>query len=327
MDASAFNKKMTETLPSAEARLIELIRRHAEAGSKAGVRVGIGDDAAVLEPPPDDLEMLVTTDQVIENTHFVMDKHPPGPLGAKTLARGVSDIAAMGGRPLWFTLSLATPKDLDFEWLEQFLKGMFSVIPTLAVQAYPLVGGDVARAPFFAASVTVAGAAPRGRALLRSQAKAGDGLFVSGRLGGSALGLKRLLEGAGMGDAAVRRHCSPEARLRLGASLWHWGVRACMDLSDGLSMDAGRLAESSGVAVVIEAAKVPQFPDAGLERALHGGEEYELLFTAPQGADIPTEHEGLALTRIGRVEEGAGLWVEDGSGRRPLRSAGFDHFG
>jgi thiamine-monophosphate kinase len=310
-----------------EARLIELIRRHAEAGSKAGVRVGIGDDAAVLELPPGGLEMLVTTDQVIENTHFVMDEHPPGPLGAKTLARGVSDIAAMGGRPLWFALSLAVPKGLDFHWLEQFLLGMFSVIPTNAVQAYPLVGGDVARAPFFAANVTAAGVAPEGRALLRSQAKAGDRLCVSGRLGGSALGLERLHGGAGMEDEAVRRHCAPEARLGLGSRLWEWGVRACMDLSDGLSMDAGRLAESSGVAVVIEAAKVPQFPGAGLERALHGGEEYELLFTAPEGAKIPEEYEGLALTCIGRVEEGEGLWVEDGGGRGTLRSEGFDHFG
>jgi thiamine-monophosphate kinase len=256
-----------------------------------------------------------------------MGRHPPAALGRKTIARGVSDIAAMGGLPTWFALSLCLPSSLDFEWLEQFLQEMFSVIPTFEVQSFPLVGGDVARGPFFAAQVTVAGVAPRGRALLRSAARPGDFLFVSGRLGGSALGLERLLGvGADPQDPAVLRHTSPTPRVALGRRLLEWGVASALDLSDGLSIDALRLAEASRVSVVIEAGRIPQFPEAGLDRALHGGEEYELLFAAPPCLELPSGYQGVELTRIGRIEQGAGLWLDQGGATVALEPRGFEHF-
>ncbi len=317
---------MTKTLPTRENTLIDRILGLAEGLGRTGVRVGIGDDAAVLLAGSDDEEALVTTDQVIEDTHFRRDVHPPGPLGRKTITRGLSDIAAMGGRPTWFALSLSIPADLEFEWLEQYLTEMFSVRPTLAVQAFPLVGGDVARGPFFGACVTVGGAAPRGEALLRSAARPGDELFVSGRLGGSALGFERLTAGADHRDPAVLRHTSPVARLALGQKLRELGVRAALDLSDGLSRDALRLAEASAVAVVLEAKTIPQFPGAGLERALHGGEEYELLFAAAPSVEIPAEVEGVPLTRIGRVKAGEGLWLEQSGIRQRLEPRTFEHF-
>lgn len=324
---SAFIQKMTKTLRNREDALIGRIRNLAASLGTAGVRVGIGEDCAVLEPPSAQHEILVTTDQVIENTHFIMGAHPAAALGRKTVARGVSDIAAMGGRPSWFALSLCLPQTLDPSWLEQFLRGMFSVIPTFAVQPFPLVGGDVARGPFFAAHVTVAGVAPRGGAMLRSAALPGDSVFVSGRLGGSWLGFERLAAGADLSDPAVLRHTSPTPRLALGERLRELGVRAALDLSDGLSKDASRLAEASRVAVIVESGRIPQFPEAGLERALHGGEEYELLFTAPAALQVPQEHQGVEITRIGRVEAGEGLWLERDGRREPLTPRGFEHFG
>ncbi|MEZ5361010.1 MAG: thiamine-phosphate kinase [Bryobacterales bacterium] len=318
---------MTEPLPYGEAEIITYIEGFAGRSVSPMVRIGIGDDTAVLAAETSDFETLITTDQIIENTHFIRELHPPDLLGAKTLVRGLSDIAAMGGLPRWFTLSLGLPRDLDFRWIQQFIGGMFSETPTNAVPAFPLVGGDVARAPFIAAHVTVAGAVEKGRAMLRSAAKPGDGVYVSGRLGGSALGLERLLAGAGLDDAAVQRHLRPQARIALGRRLLTLGVAACMDVSDGLSTDAGRMARASGVALVIETERLPLFPEAGLERALHGGEEYELLFAAPSKLAIPESFEELPITRIGRVEPGAGLWRESARGERlPLEPEGFEHF-
>ncbi|MCB9383907.1 MAG: thiamine-phosphate kinase [Bryobacterales bacterium] len=318
---------MTEPLPYGEAAIIAYIEGLAKECAAPQVRVGIGDDTAVLTPEDGDFEMLVTTDQVIENTHFIRDLHPPDALGAKTLVRGVSDIAAMGGLPRWFTLSLGLPREVDFHWVQQFIVGMFSETPTKAVPAFPLVGGDVARAPFIAAHVTVTGAVEQGRAMRRSAARPGDAVYVSGRLGGSALGLERLLAGTGLDDEAVQRHLRPQARVALGRELLALGVAACMDLSDGLSTDAARMARASGVALVIETERLPVFPEAGVERALSSGEEYELLFTAPRGVAVPETFDGLSVTRIGRVEAGAGVWRESGGGeRRPLEERGFEHF-
>lgn len=318
--------KMTKSIRSRENLLIDRIQQLAETLGDDGLRIGIGDDTAVVKPPSRDLEILVTTDQIIENTHFVMGVHPAGALGRKTIVRGLSDIAAMGGRPCWFTLSLCLPNIQDSHWLEQYLVEMFSVIPTFAVQAFPLVGGDVARGPFFAANVTVAGVAPKGEALLRSAARPGDSLYVSGRLGGAALGYERLSGGAALSDPAVLRHIRPTPRLALGRYLRERGVRAALDLSDGLSTDTLRMAEASSVSVVLEAGGIPQFPGAGLDRAIHGGEEYELLFSAPGTLQLPLEYQDVELTRIGRIEAGEGLWLEQNGERRRLTPQGFDHF-
>lgn len=224
---------------------IRRIQHAADNPSSSSIRVGIGDDCAVLAPLKADEELLLTTDQVIEGTHFVRDLHPPGALGRKTLARGLSDIAAMGGRPIWFLLSVCLPRDMADSWLKHYLDEMFLSIQIFYGQGgdLVLVGGDLAQGERIAAQVTVGGAVPRGRALLRNGARAGDRIFVSGELGGSALGLERLLSrDAEPSDLAVERHLRPTPRLSLGLMLRERiGASAAMDLSDGLSTDLSRM--------------------------------------------------------------------------------------
>ena len=316
----------------AESDLIRLIRDQANQLDQGCARVGIGDDAAVLRPPAAGFELLATTDQLVEGTHFNPDVHPPHALGRKTLARGLSDIAAMGGEPLWFLLSLVIPRRTDASgrcgdaWIKQYLCGLFLSTKTFGLPDFPLVGGDLASGGEFHAHVTVVGEAPEGKALLRSGARPGDRLYVSGSLGGSALGLERLLSGAGgADDPAVLRHLEPTPQLALGRFLREAGVSSAIDISDGLSTDLAHLAEASGVAAHVDADAIPRFPDSSLEQALHGGEEYELLFTAPPNASLPAAHEGAPLHRIGSIEAGEGLFLRQNGRSRPLAAGGYEH--
>jgi thiamine-monophosphate kinase len=309
---------------SVEQQIIEQIRRASRSVASRGVRIGIGDDTAVLRAPRAGLEILLTTDQVIENTHFTRENHPARALGHKTLARGLSDIAAMGGEPLSFLLSLCLPEWGRDLWLKQYIYGMFQLAKTDHV---PCVGGDVARGERFCAEVTVVGTAARGRVLRRDGARPGDLLFVSGRLGGSALGLSRLLSGESGKSAAARRHLFPQPRLALGRLLAsRLRASAAMDLSDGLSMDLGRLARSSGVGAEVDGAAVPIFPGATLEQALHGGEEYELLFTVRPGTPVPGAVDGVRLSCIGRIRKGRGMVLRTERGVERLEPCGFQHF-
>ena len=313
-------------MPRIEDRLIEHILRRTREDSGGSVRLGIGDDTAVARAPAAGEELLLTTDQIIENTHFHKQNHPPGALGHKCLARGLSDLAAMGGRPLWFLLSLALPLwSLEGKWLKNYLEGMFRLSRTSKIR---LIGGDIARADHFTSHVTAIGSAPRGRALTRSGAKPGDIVYVSGRLGGSALGFEQLEAGAGPRRRAVRRHLYPEARLELGRYL-RARVRAsaAMDLSDGLSTDLARLTKASGAGAEIQTARIPLFPGASAHQALHGGEEYELLFTAPAGTKVPPQRKGIPLTAIGRIVASPGVFSLLGGTRERLTPQGFEHFG
>ena len=307
-----------------ENALIDFIVRTMPETDRELVRVGVGDDAAVLRTPGDDVESVLTTDQVIENKHFKRI-HPPSSLGAKMLARVVSDVAAMGGRPRWYLLSLCVGEWCSSGGGEAFLRGLFQKVQALQAPGLSLVGGDLARGDQFSAHISVGGEVPSGRALLRSEAREGDSVYVSGSLGGSALGLERLLAGERPDDPAVLRHIDPEPRLGLGTALRQSGARAAMDLSDGLSIDAGRLANASGVGIELQARSIPRFPGASEEQALHGGEEYELLFTAPPGWTIPAI-EDLAVTRIGRCVSGQGVFLRRGKNLSPLVHGGFDHF-
>ncbi len=310
-----------------EDEILAWIERFHRGAADVGARLGIGDDAAVLAAPEEGCELLLTTDQIIENKHFVRSTHPADKLGGKTLARGLSDIAAMGGRPRWFLLSLALPTWVKEPWIKQYLSGMFHKAELLGVANLPLVGGDLAASDAFSACVTVGGTAPAGRALLRSGAGVGDRVWISGALGGSALGLERLTAGtAGPGDPAVDRHLDPTPRLALGPALLEAGATAAMDLSDGLSSDLERLAGASGVGVELDAAAIPRFPGADLGQALHGGEEYELLFTARPDFLPPAETGGVALTPIGRVTAEPGLRLREGDRVTRLDVRGFDHF-
>src|SRR5690606_16645661 len=206
----------------------------------------------------------------------------------KLLARGLSDLAAMGAEPVWLLLSLGLPEWVGGPWLEQFFEEMFQSIEAFNPGGeLRLAGGDLSGAERFTAHITACGEAPAGRALTRSGARSGDRIYVSGRLGGSAAGLEKILAGeVDEADPATNRHLRPTPRLALGLALREAGATAAIDLSDGLSSDLNRLAAASGVQAVAERDRVPVFPGASARQALHGGEEYELLFTAPPGAEI-----------------------------------------
>jgi thiamine-monophosphate kinase len=293
---------------------IERIRGRVGLPRGRGLVLGIGDDCAVFRPRGAPEDLLFTTDMLIEGVHFRRETHRAGDVGWKALARGLSDIAAMGGEPRFCLLSLALPPWADSRWLDGFYGGLLRLA---ARTRTPLMGGDLARAEKAMCDIVVCGAVPRGTALRRDGARAGDGIYVSGSLGGSAMGLS---QGSGNG---WRRHLHPQPRLALGRFLRaRLRATAAMDLSDGLSLDLHRLSLASGLCAEIEAP--PRFPGATLEQALHGGEDYELLFTVSARARVPRRFEGLPLTRIGVMRRGRPGAVElDGA---PLEPLGYDHF-
>jgi thiamine-monophosphate kinase len=296
------------------------------------VALGIGDDAALLRPTRG-RELVLTCDWFLEGTHFLRDKHPADSVGWKCLARAVSDVAAMGGTPRCFLLSLALPKELAGRWLDKFLGGLRRAASRFDCL---LAGGDTtASKREVLINVAVVGDVPAGRGLRRSGARVGDIIYVSGRLGEAELGL-RLLRGAkrvNLRDARLQKHFYPEARVELGRWLSEKRVAtAMMDLSDGLSSDLGRLCEASGVGAAVETTKLPVVRKAGadgLELALHGGDDYELLFTVARGKArlLPRSVGGVALTAIGEITQGREVVVvgQDGS-RRKLEPLGWDPF-
>ncbi len=309
-----------------EDQIIQMIAKLWAARDTPSVALAPGDDCGALRVPGGDLEWLVTADQVVQGRHFVRDRHPPRDLGRKALVRPLSDIAAMGGRPLCFLQTVCLPEWASRSaWHEEFQTGMRAAAEEIDLPDLALLGGDVASGDLFVATVTAIGQVEQGTALLRSGARPGDQLYVTGRLGGSAQGLEILLGQSPppLDHPAVRRHCAPSPRLRLGRSLRELPATAALDISDGLAMDANRLATASHVALVVEAERVPLFPGARLDEALVSGEEYELLFTcAPGCAGLG----GLDVTNIGRVESGSGAWLESGTERQRLAPEGFAHF-
>ena len=309
---------------SREERLIASIERLWAGRGNVGVSLAGGDDCAILHLPGIGDDLLVTSDQIVENRHFVRGRHPPRALGRKALVRSLSDIAAMGGSPLWCLQTVSLPDWATGRWHEEFQRGLLDAADVPDASDLALVGGDVSGGDRFVSTVTVIGRVKHGTAVLRSGARPGDVVYVSGLLGGSALGLELLLgEGHTDRDAAVLRHCEPSARLALGRALRRVPATAMIDLSDGLATDANRLASASGVALVLDQAAVPLFPGASARVALSSGEEYELLCTISPEREAPA---GTDLTPIGRVESGTGVWLLSTSGREPLRALGYAHF-
>ena len=297
-----------------EAELLRRIERMAP-GPGRGVVMGIGDDCAIFRPSGSKEDLLFTTDMTIEGVHFSRRTHAPEDVGWKTLARGLSDIAAMGGLPRFCLLSLAVAPWADERWIDRFYRGFLRLAQKAGVT---LAGGDLAHAERVACDIVVCGAAPRGKALRRAGARAGDAVYVSGRLGGSALGLETRR------GAAWQKHLRPEPRLALGRFLREkLRATACMDLSDGLSIDLQRLCVASGVGADI-AGPLPLFRGASVEQALDGGEDYELLFTVRPRAVVPRTFERVPLTRIGTIRKGRPGCVEYEG--QPLPAAGYDHF-
>jgi thiamine-monophosphate kinase len=312
-------------MPLSELDLIRRIRRAAESGRRKPGQ-SIGDDCAVLHPPRGH-QLLVTTDFTIEDVHFRRTWHPADSVGHRCLARGLSDIAAMGGTPHSAFLSLALPGDLPQRWVDDFVKGLLKLARQYKVN---LAGGDTAQSPAgILADVVVIGSVPSGKAVLRSGAKPGDILYVSGTLGVSVASLQQLRSGKKLKASAHLRHFYPNPRLALGQSLRaRHQVSAMIDTSDGLSSDLRHLCDESCVGAVVDAAAVAATASHNpLDYALHGGEDYELLFTAPPNRRIPAAIAGTPVTRIGEIVRGRKIKLRNIGGKtQPLASAGWQHF-
>jgi len=322
-------------MPLGEKKLIQRIRRSARRGPS--VATGIGDDCAVLRVPPGH-ELLVTTDFSIEGVHFRRDWHAPEWVGRHCLTRGLSDIAAMGGEPLAAFLSLAVAGDVPQKWVGRFLKGLLALANEFKV---PLAGGDMAQsASGIQADIVVVGSVPKGKAVLRSGAKPGDLIYVTGALGGSAAVLAELklakskpasAESSSHPSGHSSRYSHPQPRLAVGRSLRRQGVASAMiDLSDGLSTDLEHICQESRVGAEIEEASIPRAIAPGKKRiaiefALHGGDDYELLFTSK--AAVPSRVAGVPVTRIGQTTRSPGMRLIGADGKaRPLKAEGWEHF-
>jgi thiamine-monophosphate kinase len=322
--------------------------------SAPGVVVGLGDDAAAVETAP---FSLVTTDSLVEGVHFLRDAAPPRLLGRKALAVNLSDIGAMGGIARYATVSLCLPPDLALGWVDSLYDGL---LERAAEAGVALVGGNVTRGRgSIVVDVTLIGDA--GRLLLRSGARPGDRVVVTGTLGAAAAGVRLLAQGARLDEegelvatgvwtessapavaACLRAQLDPRPPLALARSIAERGLaRAGMDLSDGLSLDLVEICSRSGTGAVIDAHALPLDPRAaGLERArggealalaLHGGEDYQLLLAvAPEDMGELSELArvwGVTVTAVGEFVEGEPVvWLRDGAEERPLVPGGHDHF-
>ena len=319
-----------------ERGLIELIRKAFPARGK-NVILGIGDDAAVLRPGR--TPIILTKDLLVEDVDFLRDRHPAFFIGRKSLSVNLSDIAAMGGTPRTALLGLGLPADLGLDWIRAFLRGFASAARDHGVD---LIGGDVSKCREIVVSVTVSG---EGEPLvMRSGARPGDGIYVSGTLGDAALGFALINAGAANGGrgpkaALVKAFLDPVPHIALGRELARRGLASAMiDVSDGLSVDLRHLAEESEVGAEIDLAAIPLSAglrawggDDVLHYALNGGEDFQLLFTArpSRRSDAALRFLGrcFPLTRIGRIVEKKRIFMIDGAGRRrPLPARGYEHF-
>jgi thiamine-monophosphate kinase len=322
----------------AEQEIIERFRRAFPLRTGSRWRLGIGDDAALLRLSPGQ-ELLLTCDASLEGVHFFREKHAPEVVGYRALARAVSDIAAMGGRPLCFLLTLALPAALSGRWLDRFVTGLRHASKMFHVKHF---GGDTTHNSRIFISVTVLGEVLRGRAVLRSGARPGDLICVSGRLGEAQLGLELILKGFGRQAKwrpLLRKHLRPQPRLALGLWLANQKMAsALIDVSDGLSTDLGHICDASGVGARVYADKIPQvrLPEElhrcrfdPLALGLHGGEDYELLFTVPrrQARRLPTNFCGTPLSVIGQVTRERHVLLVHPDGRQQrLSPLGWDPF-
>jgi thiamine-monophosphate kinase len=320
----------------------------------AGLALGPGDDAALLAPRPG-YQSILTCDWFLEGTHFLRDKHPADSIGWKCLARAVSDVAAMGGRPRGFLLSLALPVSCTGRWLVDFGGGLRRACVELGC---PLAGGDTTQRDEILINVAVVGEVRTGKALTRSGAQPGDAIFVSGRLGEAERGLEllRRMRQVRGSDRALRKHLYPEPRLALGQWLSeHRMATAIMDLSDGLSTDLPRLCAASGVGARIQAASLPAvspiahansgkgsrsktaqrntselaWNSKAIELALNGGDDYELLFTVRpyKARRLPTRIGRIPITRIGEItRERKLLLVQADGSEQSLKEGGWNPF-
>jgi thiamine-monophosphate kinase len=326
-----------------EKALIAKIRRLAGSMGNPVVRTGIGDDCAILRLQPRSIrkgskgtqyDTLVTTDFSLEGIHFRRDWHSPESIGHRCLARGLSDIAAMGGVPVAAFLSLALPRTLPQGWVARFSQGLLKLAKQYGVT---LAGGDTAESPDgILADIVVVGTAPRGKAVLRSGARPGNRIYVCGELGGSAAAIEELSKKSRrkVDPRSYSRHFFPNPRIELGLFLRERGLASAMiDTSDGLSTDLAHICEESGVGAEIFAKAIPKANvgkpsgEVDLQLALHGGEDYELLFTAPGSKRLPSKLAGVPITQIGHITRQRKILLvnENGVGHE-LPARGWEHF-
>jgi thiamine-monophosphate kinase len=290
--------------------------------------LGVGDDGALIRPTPG-YELVISTDMLVSGTHFLADTNPED-LGWKVLAVNVSDMAAMGARPRWALLAAALPAATE-SWIERFARGFFACAGEFDID---VIGGDTTKGPRNFC-VTIFGEVPEGQALLRSGARLGDDIWVSGQPGRAALGLAHLqgrhaLPEASLSNCLAALH-RPQPRVALGETL-HGLANAAIDVSDGLLADLGHILQASKLAAAL---RLPELPPPGLERdcMLAGGDDYELVFTAPAARrnDVArlSDKLSLALTRIGATADGepGSIAVIDDHGQPvEITQRGFDHF-
>ncbi len=316
-------------------------------GNRGGMRLGIGDDAAILAPGRN-TEWVLSCDAFLAGVHFLEKSYPADSVGYKSLVRATSDLAAMGAKPRLFFLTLALPARLTGNWLDEFLQGMGRAARLLGMR---LAGGDTTQSATVSISITVLGEVARGKAVMRSGARPGDILYVSGRLGRTQLGLE-LAKRGGHGSLAkmlqrhsglLQPHLYPKIRVELGAWLARHGIAsAMMDISDGLSTDLARLCRASGVGARLLAERIPcvKLPAARtgplrrlrldpMQMALHGGEDYELLFTVPRKkvSSLRGAPGFAEITAIGEIERGKRIMIVGADGRsKRLDPGGWDPF-
>jgi thiamine-monophosphate kinase len=323
-----------------ESEIISRLRARGSIGDE--VLLGIGDDAAVIKGVAG-RDVLACCDLMVEGVHFRAEWTPPQLLGHKALAVNLSDIAAMGGVAKFAMVSIAVPSRFSSAFIDQLFEGLFQLADRCGVS---IVGGDTSSScDSLFVDVSVIGDCVSGRAVTRAGAKPGDRIYVSGSLGGSALGLSLLEEGVRLEDdshygEALLKHLAPEPRLSLGRALGEAGLATSMiDISDGLSTDLWHLLEESNCGAVIHSATIPvaecvrryskSHAAEALRLALNSGEEYELLFTAPaenlSSFEKLNESLGIPITGVGEVVEGRGLQIETSGILEPLLPSGYEH--
>ncbi len=310
--------------------------------SSGALRLGIGDDSAILSPNGSK-DWVLSCDASLEGVHFLAKVHPPDSIGYKSLVRAASDLVAMGASPRYFLMTLALPASRIGIWLDAFLSGMARAARYLGMR---LIGGDTTKSRFVSVSITVLGEVPRGAALTRSGARPGDLIYVTGKLGRAQLGLelvRRNLTHRGELQDVLHQHLYPQIPMKLGEWLARNRVAtATMDISDGLSTDLSRLCIASRVGARIEAHRLPcvgvpaslfrntRKPKLdSLQLALHGGDDYGLLFTVPprRAKGLRAAPDSKSITCIGEITPSRKILLVGGEGSAmPLEARGWDPF-
>ena len=313
-----------------EFTFIKKIRERA-AQYSSEVILGIGDDTAIL-PERVGRERLITADLLVEGVHFKLDYTPLSSLAHKALAVSLSDIAAMGGKPEFSLLSIGIPKSLLTKNWDEFFDSYFALAEKFGVT---LIGGDTSSSPDkLVIDSIVMGSCKSGKAIRRSTAKIGDAIFVTGTLGASAAGLELLLNGERMNaekNHSILAHLLPQPRVEFGMKAAEI-IHSMMDVSDGLAQDLSHICEESNVSAVLDAEEIPVAIGANFEQALHGGEDYELLFTANRNDENSLQKIaqtcGLQLSRIGEIipRTTEKISLRHNGNPSPLNPKGFDHF-